>query len=114
VPKNATGHQFAVNQVTIEDRLKTRIAEIHNDVVDLPAELWRCYERAEESMELVAGRQIGNRHDRKLVEGFNDELDAAGKLRVRGTFGNRLRTNAENYGQGEGTDGQVTNYSIHR
>ena len=80
--KNTIGHQFAVNQVTVEDWLKEWIAKINNDVVDLLAERWGFYERTKESMELVAARQIGNRNDRKLVEGFKDELDTAVELRV--------------------------------
>jgi len=82
VSKNTICHQFAVNQVTVEDWLKERIAKINNDVVDLLAERWGFYERTKESMELVAARQIGNCNDRKLVEGFNDELDTAVELRV--------------------------------
>ena len=80
--KNTIGHQFAVNQVTVEDWLKEWIAKINNDVVDLLAERWGFYERTKESMELVAARQIGNRNDRKLVEGSNDKLDTAVELRV--------------------------------
>jgi len=82
VSKNTICHQFAVNQVTVEDWLKERIAKINNDVVDLLAERWGFYERTKESMELVAARQIGNRNDRKLVEGFNDKLDTAVEIRV--------------------------------
>jgi hypothetical protein len=82
VSKNTICHQFAVNQVPVEDWLKERIAIINNDVVDLLAERWGFYERTKESMELVAARQIGNRNDRKLVEGFNDKLDTAVELRV--------------------------------
>ena len=68
--------------MTVEDWLKEWIAKINNDVVDLLAERWGFYERTKESMELVAARQIGNRNDRKLVEGFKDELDTAVELRV--------------------------------
>jgi hypothetical protein len=82
VSKNTIWHQFAVNQVAVEDWLKERIAKINNDVVDLLAERWGFYERTKESMELVAARQIGNRNDRKPVEGFNDELNTAVELRV--------------------------------
>ncbi|PYU67039.1 MAG: hypothetical protein DMG52_34935 [Acidobacteria bacterium] len=42
--KNTIGHQFAVNQVTVEDWLKEWIAKINNDVVDLLAERWGFYE----------------------------------------------------------------------
>jgi hypothetical protein len=113
VAKNRTWHQFAVNQVTVEDRLKERITKIHNDVVDLVAERWGFYERAKESMELVAARQIGNRHDRILVKGFDDELDTVRKLRARTVWENCLPTNSENECQDENTDWQVTNNSIH-
>ena len=55
-------------------------------------------------MELVAARQIGNRHDRILVKGFDDELDTVREPRVRAVWENCLRTNVENECQNESID----------